>query len=128
MAHFAELDKNNTVLRIIVVHNNELLDENGNEQEALGIAFCENLFGSRWKQTSYNSNFRVRYAGQGYTYNEQYDAFIPPKPYPSWVLNTTRLHYEAPIPRPSDSNEDSMNPDERVYYDWDEELGNWVRV
>lgn len=128
MAHFAELDENNIVLRVIVVHNNELLDENGNEQEALGVAFCQNLFGGTWKQTSYNSNFRVRYAGQGMTYNAELNAFIPPKPYPSWILNTTTASYEAPIPLPSDANFDSMDPDERVYYDWDEELGNWVRV
>jgi len=128
MAHFAELDENNVVLRVIVVHNNVLLDENGNEQEALGVAFCESLFGSRWKQTSYNSNFRVRYAGQGDTYNEQLNAFVPPKPFPSWVLNNTTASYEAPIPLPSDANSDSMDPNERVYYNWNEELGNWVRL
>jgi len=126
MAHFAELDENNTVLRVIVVHNNELLDENGNEQEALGVTFCQNLFGGTWKQTSYNSNFRVRYAGQGFTYNPELNAFIPPKPFPSWVLNTTTASYEAPIPLPSDANIDSMDPDARKYYNWDEELGNWV--
>jgi hypothetical protein len=78
MAHFAELDENNVVKQIIVVHNNELL-ENGFESEVKGIAFCQSLFGSNWIQTSYNGNFRKNYAGIGYTYDKQRDAFIPPK-------------------------------------------------
>lgn len=78
MAHFAEIDENNVVLRVIVVHNNELLDENGIEQEQLGIQFCQNLFGGMWKQTSYNSNFRGIYAGIGYIYNPILDIFTLP--------------------------------------------------
>lgn len=80
MAHFAELDENNIVKQVIVVHNNELIDEDGQEVEAKGIAFCQSLFGSTWAQTSYNSKFRKNYAGIGYVYDEQRDAFIEPKP------------------------------------------------
>lgn len=102
MAHFAKLDENNTVVQVIVVHNNELLDENGVEQESLGIAFCQNLFGpdTTWKQTSYNNNLRVRYAGVGYTYNSTLDAFIPPKPYESWVLDNSTADWIEPLEYP----------------------------
>jgi hypothetical protein len=78
MAHFAQLDKNNIVTNIIVVHNNELLNENGNESEQKGIDFCVNLFGGKWIQTSYNSNFRGIFAGIGYTYDPVNDVFVPP--------------------------------------------------
>lgn len=80
MAHFAEIGLNNTVLRVIVVNNNELLDENGVEQEHLGAEFCRNLFGGTWLQTSYNGNFRGRFAGTGYTYDSVLDEFIAPQP------------------------------------------------
>lgn len=79
MAHFAELDENNVVKQVIVVHNNELLD-NGVESEAKGIQFCQSLFGGNWIQTSYNGNIRKNYAGIGYTYDSVRNAFIPPKP------------------------------------------------
>jgi len=78
MAHFAELDENNIVQRVIVVHNNELLDENGIELEQKGIDFCVNLFGGCWIQTSYNANFRGIYAGIGNIYDETIDEFIRP--------------------------------------------------
>jgi hypothetical protein len=76
MAHFAELDENNVVKQVIVVHNNELLD-NGIESEAKGIEFCQSLFGGDWKQTSYNGNIRGIYAGIGMTYDPVKDEFIP---------------------------------------------------
>jgi len=78
MAHFAELDENNIVIRVIVVSNNELLDEQGQESEIKGIAFCKSLFGENtiWKQTSYNGNFRNQFAGIGNIYNSETDAFI----------------------------------------------------
>lgn len=79
MAHFAELDKNNIVLRVTVVSNADLLDENGVEQEALGIAVCEQQLGGRWVQTSYNGNFRGQYAGIGMRYDETLDVFISPE-------------------------------------------------
>ena len=79
MAHFAQLDNNNVVLQVIVVHNNDCLDENGNESEAVGIAFCQSLFpGTHWRQTSYNGNMRGMYAGIRYTYDPTLDVFVPP--------------------------------------------------
>lgn len=82
MAHFAELDADNKVLRVIVVGNPDCLDENGSESEAVGIAFCQSLFGpdSRWVQTSYNGNIRGQYAGIGDTYDVAQDLFISPPP------------------------------------------------
>ena len=118
MAHFAELDDQNIVLRVIVIHNNELLDENGVEQESKGIEFCRSLFGGNWVQTSYNSTFRKNYAGQGFTYDAQQDAFIPPKPFASWLLNEDTCQWDSPIPYPLD--------DKR--YVWDEVSGNWVET
>ena len=87
MAHFAQLDENNIVLQVIVVNNNDTSTEDGVENENIGIAFCRSLLGedTNWKQTSYNNTFRKNYAGIGYRYDEIYDAFEPPKPYPSWL-------------------------------------------
>lgn len=79
MAHFAELDDNNIVTRVLVIHNNELLDADGQELEQKGIDFCVGLFGGRWVQTSYNANFRGLYAGIGFTYDLDLDLFIAPK-------------------------------------------------
>lgn len=89
MAHFAQLDENNIVTQVIVVHNNELLVD-GVEQEAKGIAFCESLFGGIWIQTSYNRNIRKNFAGIGFTYDAQRDAFIAPQPEgEGWALDET---------------------------------------
>jgi hypothetical protein len=118
MAHFAELDSNNTVLRVIVVNNNDVLDGNGQESEEVGINFCKGLFGGEWKQTSYNASFRKNYAGIGYTYDSVLDAFIPPQPYPSWVLNQSTCLWEAPVPMPTDGQ----------LYSWDEATTSWVVV
>ena len=79
MAHFAELDENNTVLRVVVIANKDTADAHGVEKEHIGAAFCERLFGGRWVRTSYNGNIRQRYAGIGYTYDEATDAFVPPQ-------------------------------------------------
>lgn len=118
MAHFAQLDQNNVVLQVIVVHNNELLD-NGVESEAKGITFCQSLFpGTNWKQTSYNGKMRKNYAGIGFTYDAQRDAFIPPQPFSSWVLNETTCQWEAPVPYPQDGKR----------HIWDEAQQNWVEV
>lgn len=76
MAHFAELDDNNIVLRVVVVSNADLLDDNGVEQEALGIAVCQQQLGGRWVQTSYNGNFRGKYAGIGMRYDDAIDEFV----------------------------------------------------
>jgi len=120
MAHFAQLDDDNFVLQVIVVHNNELLDENGQESEAKGIQFLISWSGgySNWKQTSYNGNMRKNYAGIGYTFDAGRDAFILPKPYASWVLNETTCRWGAPIPYPTDEKT----------YDWDEATTSWVEV
>ena len=117
MAHFAELDENNVVLRVIVIDNNDIKDENGVEQESIGVEFCHSLFGGIWKQTSYNGKFRKNYAGQNYFYDETSDAFIPPKPYPSWVLNETNCQWYAPIPMPTNG-----------YWSWNEETQTWIEV
>lgn len=94
MAHFAEIDENNLVLRVVVVSNNETQNANGIEKEEIGVAFCQNLFGGNWKQTSYNANFRKNYAGVGYTWDAQRDAFIPPKPEGEYVLNEQTCQWE----------------------------------
>lgn len=118
MAHFAEIDENNVVLRVIVVGNSDITDENGIEQEQLGIEFCQRLLGGNWKQTSYNGNMRKNYAGIGYTYNPNLDAFVPPQPYSSWVLDANTARWNAPIPMPDDGKK----------YIWDENLVSWVEV
>lgn len=101
MAHFAELDENNVVTRVIVVNDKDCCDFNGIESEEIGIGFCKKLFGSntRWKQTSYNNKIRFRYAGVGYIYDENLDAFIPPKPphIGSWILNEEIADWESPL-------------------------------
>jgi hypothetical protein len=118
MAHFAELDGNNVVTRVIVVANKDTADANGNEVESIGVAFCQKLLGGNWKQTSYNGNIRKNYAGIGYVYDAAIDAFVPPKPYPSWVLNTNTAQWQAPIPMPTDGK----------MYSWDEATQSWVEL
>jgi len=118
MAHFARLDENNNVISVIVVHNNELLDEAGNESEQKGIDFCVQHLGGRWIQTSYNGNFRKNYAGIGYTYDEQRDAFISPKLYNSWTLNEDTCQWEPPVPYPNDNK----------IYRWNEQTTSWVEI
>jgi hypothetical protein len=91
MAHFAELDENNTVLQVIVVANEDILDENGQESETKGIEFCSNLLGGRWIQTSYNNNFRGTYACVGEKYDEVNDIFTTPPitPIPEFIGEPT---------------------------------------
>jgi hypothetical protein len=119
MAHFAQLDSSNLVTQVIVVHNNEC-QINGVESEEAGIAFCKSLFGqdTRWVQTSYNGNIRKNYAGVGFTYDAGRDAFIPIKPYASWVLNESTCRWDAPIPMPQDGK----------FYAWDEPTLSWVEI
>jgi hypothetical protein len=129
MAHFAKLNSENIVIRVNSVANEVLKDSNGIEQEAIGIEFLKNLHGwENWKQTSYNTiggvhnnggiPFRKNYAGTGYTYDEQRDAFIGPKPFNSWILNEDTCIWEAPIPMPQDNN----------IYSWNEETLSWDLV
>lgn len=118
MAHFAKLDENNIVTQVIVVGNKDTSDANGVEKEYIGAAFCEKLFGGTWKQTSYNATFRKHYAGIGYTFDATRNAFIPPKPHNSWVLNETTCSWEAPVAMPTDGQS----------YSWDEATVSWVVV
>jgi len=124
MAHFAELDSNNVVLRVIVVGNKDTADASGVEKEHIGAAFCERLFGGNWKQTSYNGNMRKNYAGIGYTYDAGRDAFIPPKPYNSWVLVEETCQWKAPVDIPADAG--TGEPPKR--YSWDEATTSWVEA
>lgn len=102
MAHFAQLDENNKVINVIVVNNEELLDDEGNESENKGIAFCQNLFGTNttWVQTSYNANIKHSYAEIGGHYDKSLGAFIPVKPYDSWTFDYENRQWVAPIPCP----------------------------
>ena len=119
MAYFAKIGLNNKVISVHSVNNNELLDANGVEQEVNGIEFLTNLHGwSIWKQTSYNGNIRKNFAGIGYTYDEDRDAFISPKPFPSWVLNETTCLWEAPVSKPTDGQR----------YTWNETNQTWDLV
>jgi len=137
MAYFAKLDENNNVIGVHSVNNN-VITINGIENEQAGIDFLTNLHGYNiWKQTSYNTRagvhyqadnntpsidqskaFRKNYAGIGYYYDEQYDAFIPPKPYPSWILNEDTCQWYTPVPHPSDGKD----------YIWNEDIFNWEQI
>jgi hypothetical protein len=126
LAHFAKIDENNVVTQVIVVANEDTTDTNGVEVEEIGVAFCKKLLGAEtnWKQTSYNNNFRVRYAGIGYSYNAELDAFIAPKPYDSWILNEETADWESPegpAPELTQEQVDSLS-----FYRWDEETQTWV--
>ena len=116
MASFAKIGLNNKVIEVLSVHNNELLDSNGVEQENIGVDFLTKLTGwAIWKQTSYNNNFRKNHAGIGFTYDEDRDAFIPKKPFASWILNETTCQWEAP----------SAYPDDGEKYTWNESTTTW---
>jgi hypothetical protein len=115
MAHFAELGENNVVLRVIVVNNVDTMTPQGEEREEIGVAFCRNLLGGTWKQTSYNGTFRKNYAGIGFTYDSGRNAFIPPKPFPSWTLVEETCHWTAPV----------AYPDDGQLYTWNEDIQGW---
>lgn len=108
MAHFAEIDQNNTVLRIIVVHDS---------LEANGAQWCHDTFGGTWVQTSYNGRIRKNFAGIGYTYDHARDAFVPPQPYPSWTLDEATCLWMPPVQMPTDG-----------LYQWDEAAQEWVEI
>ena len=119
MAHFAKIGLNNIVTDVLVVANRETMDSNGVEHESIGVEFLKTLTGHEtWMQTSYNGNIRKNYAGVGYTYDSQRNAFIPPQPYPSWTLVEETCLWEAPIPAPTDGK----------LYQWDEATTNWIQV
>lgn len=108
MSHWAELNNNNIVLRVLVGDNE---DPNGDE----GYKWIIDNLGGRWIKTSYNGRIRKNYAGVGYLYDERLDAFIPPKIYPSWNLNEDTCLWEAPIPYPNDG---------KIYF-WNEYTVAW---
>jgi len=112
LAHFAELDENNIVLRVIRVYD---------AHEADGENWCNNFAGGRWKQTSYNDRIRKNFAGIGFTWDVERDAFYSPQPYPSWSLDEGTCRWEAPVPYPEDA-------DPTLPYMWDEDNIQWVLV
>ena len=124
MAHFAKIRKGNIVEKVVVVHNNVATTEQ------TGVDFLNNLYKSRdvWKQTSYNTKggihklggtpFRKNFANTGYKYDQTRDAFIPPKPFDSWILNEDTCRWEAPVVYPSDGQN----------YKWNETIKNWELV
>ena len=120
MAHFARLDKNNIVKSVHVVDNEHLLNEEGIEEEVFGIVYLNKVHGVgfTWVQTSYNGNFRKNYAGKGYTYDEERDAFIPPKTFDSWILNDDTCVYDPPVEYPDDGK----------MYQWNEDTTSWDEV
>lgn len=116
MAHFARLNENSVVTMVTVVSNDDMIGDDGNELEALGVVVCENVVGpGPWVQTSYNGNFRKQYAGIGFTYDADADVFIIPSPYPSWTLNA-EYDWEAPIAKPEGD------------YEWNEETQTWDQI
>ena len=129
MASFAKLNLENVVTTVVSVVNEVIKDSNGIEQESIGIQFLKNLYNepnANWKQTSYNTHgnihslggtpFRKNHAGIGFTYDSQRDAFIPQKPFNSWILNETICIWEAPIAYPNDGQR----------YTWNEETQSWT--
>ena len=111
MAHFAEIDGDNVVTRVLVVPDAQ--ENRGHEYLATDLGL-----GGTWVQTSYNATIRKNYAGIGYTFDSGRDAFIPPKPFASWVLNEATCNWDAPVARPED---DKM-------YSWDEATTSWIEV
>lgn len=122
MAHFAELDSNNKVLRVVVGCNQDIANNGGEQSEQAAEYFktvcplSEN--GVKWVQTSYNNNFRKIFAGFEFSYDPIKDIFLPPKPYPSWILNVNN-NWQAPVP--------DLNDDFKQYI-WNEQEQNWVFV
>jgi len=124
MAHFAELDSNNVVLRVIVVANEALEYKELPDSETHALEYLHQWYGpdTIWKQTSYNNNFRGNYAGIGMKYYPEHDLFMPPSPYPSWVINSITAQWEAPVPRPT------TPPSQGNIYKWDEQNQQWEEV
>ena len=125
MAHFAKLDENNIVLDVNVVDNENIQNLPFPESEPIGISFLTKWSGghTNWKQTSYNANFRKHYAGIDYTFDIDKDAFIPPKPFESWVLNENTYLWDSPVPYPTDVG----TPENPKRYKWDENTISWIK-
>lgn len=119
MAHFAKINNQNIVEQVIVVKNDVILKSDGTESELKGKQFLNSILGqAKWVQTSYNGSFRKNFAGVGYTYDIERDAFIEPKPFNSWTLNEDTCRWESPIPYPSDGK----------LYTWNEDISNWEEL
>ena len=118
MASFAKLNDKSIVIDGIALDNETVDNLPFPESEPVGVAFLTEWSGgyTNWKQTSYTASFRKNYAGIGFSYDQNLDAFIPPKPYPSWLLNTNTCQWQAPVPYPNDGN----------LYIWDEATQSWV--
>lgn len=121
MAHFAQLDENNVVVNVLVVDNNDIQNLPFPESEAVGAAYLNSFLPpANYVQTSYNSNFRQRYAGVGFVFKSDWGAhggFHEPQPYPSWTLNLDTLEWQPPTPMPPTG-----------YHVWNEETKVWVQV
>ena len=118
MAHFARLNESNVVTMITVVSNEDLINDDGNEEEAFGIAVCESVVGpGPWIQTSYNGNFRGRYAAVGGTYDPIRDVFLPYRPYASWQLDEND-EWKAPVAKPSEEGD----------FEWNESTQQWDEI
>jgi hypothetical protein len=134
MAHFAEINNLSKVINVLVVDDNDTLNLDGVAEESVGAKYLHDSLGGTWLQTSYNTHdgkhynqegvedggvaLRKNFAGIGYTYDVNRDAFIPPQRYPSWVLNESICQYEAPV----------VLPDDGKLYEWDEATTNWIEI
>lgn len=114
MAHYAFLDNDNIVTEVIVGRNEDEVVDGISDWET----YYGNIRGQRCVRTSYNANIRKNYAGIGFRYDDDLDAFIPPQPFPSWLLNEETAQWEAPVPY----------PDGDLMYSWNEELGDWEAI
>ena len=126
MAHFAEIDSNNKVLRVVVACNQDVANNGGEQSEQAAKHFETTVplssNGVKWVQTSCNSNFRKQHAGTGYTYDSNKDKFIAPQPYPSWSLDEND-DWQAPVPKPEPTYTSTGKPHQ---YGWNEESLSWV--
>jgi len=120
MAHFAEIDNNYQVVRVLKVDNVKCADADGSEVEEIGVKFLRSLYGenTNWVQTSYTEKRRKMFAGRGYMYLPEQDIFVPPSPYPSWTLNRSAGKWEAPIPEPEHDEKTQATS-------WDEDAQVW---
>jgi hypothetical protein len=131
MAHFAEIDSLQRVIRVLVVDDVDTQDKEDVEVDSIGMKYLNDAFGGTWLRTSYNTEagvhlksgtpFRKNYAAAGYTYSTARDAFIPPSPGASWTLNEGTCHWEPPVAYPADGTFDKQ-------YTWNEETTNWKEI
>lgn len=149
MAHFAELNENNVVVRVVEINDSDTSDAYGVKKEYIGIAHCEKLLGGRWIETFKNGEHRDKFAGISDIYVEEVDAFLPEKPFPSWILDTEQKVWRAPLPLPINVPDDKIVDgngnivakredlkNAKPYqiqlenlmglYAWDETIQNWI--